>query len=394
MPRLLVLALLCLCPATLVADDEAGFVPLFNGRDFDGWKKAGGSASYRIEGDHVVGEVDPASKSNTFLCTEKNYGNFVLELDVKLDIPGDSGTQVRSHSAATKDGGTRVFGYQVEIDPSDRAWSGGLYDEGRRGWLYDLKGHPEAQKAFKKTDWNTYRIEAIGPHIRTWLNGVPCADVLDTMDLDGFIALQVHVGKEGRMRWKNVRVKDLGTNAWKPMFDGKSLAGWTPTGGGKWTVEKGELHGSNTTAEPRHGHLFAEGMVGDFAMKLKYESIKGNSGVYFRVEEGGSLGVQGFQAEIDPSNDVGGLYETEGRGWVVQPRPEDVKKWIKPKGWNELSLVALGDRVAVFVNGHKSAEIVDPKGRKSGRIALQLHGGQDVDVRFKEIEFLKIGAMP
>ncbi len=109
------------------------------------------------------------------------------------------------------------------------------------------------------------------------------------------------------------------------------------------------------------------------------------------MAESGSLGVSGFQAEIDPTNDVGGLYETEGRGWVVQPKPEDVKKWVKPETWNELSVVAIGDRVVVHVNGFKSAEIVDPKGRKRGKLALQLHGGQDVDVRFKDVEILDLG---
>ena len=109
----------------------------------------------------------PASKANTFLRTEKTYGDFILKLDLKLDIPGNSGIQFRSHQRPTKDGNGRVFGYQCEVDPSTRAWSGGLYDEARRGWLYPLDGHPEAQKAFKVEDWNTYVIEARGPTSRS-----------------------------------------------------------------------------------------------------------------------------------------------------------------------------------------------------------------------------------
>jgi Domain of Unknown Function (DUF1080) len=383
--------LACLLVASAPPDEvETGFVPMFDGKTLDGWKQVGGKANYRVDGDEIVGTVDPAMKGNSFLWTEKTYGDFILKLDLKLDIPGNSGIQFRSHERVEKDGSTRVFGYQAEVDPSARAWSGGLYDEARRAWLQDLKDRPEARKAFQLKGWNTYEIEARGPHLTIKLNGIPCSDYLDTADLEGFIALQVHAGKEGMIRWKNVRIKDLGRSSWKPLFDGKTLQGWEPKGGGSWTVEGGAILGTNAASEPRHGHLFSKEEFGDFAVRLKFESKLGNSGLYFRVDESGSLGVRGFQAEIDPSRDIGGLYETEGRGWVVQPKPEDVKKWVKPAGWNELSVVALGGRVVVAINGFKSAEILDPQGRKRGKLALQLHGGQDVDVRFKDIEVLEL----
>ena len=127
-PRLRTSLVRCLCGTALLAvstpapaDEEEGFVPLFDGKTLDGWKKVGGGATYRIEADEIVGEVGPGS--NTFLRTEKTYGDFILKLDVKLDVPGNSGIQFRSHQRARKDG--RVFGYQCEIDPSDRAWTGG-----------------------------------------------------------------------------------------------------------------------------------------------------------------------------------------------------------------------------------------------------------------------------
>jgi hypothetical protein len=209
LPGLTALLLLAVAPlatpAALADEDEKGFVPLFDGKTLDGWKKVGGGATYRVEDGMIVGEVGPGA--NTFLRSEKTYGDFILKLDVKLDIPGNSGIQFRSHQRE-KDG--RVFGYQCEIDPSDRAWTGGIYDEARRGWLYPLKGKPEAQKAFKKDDWNSFVIEARGSSLKTWVNGVPCAELDDTMDKEGFIALQVHAGKKGRIRWKNIRLKDLG----------------------------------------------------------------------------------------------------------------------------------------------------------------------------------------
>lgn len=183
--------------------DEQGFTPLFDGKTLTGWRQAGGEATYRVEDGQIVGEVGPGH--NSFLCTEKTFADFVLKLDVKLDVPGNSGIQFRSHQR--EDG--VVFGYQCEIDPSDRAWSGGIYDESRRGWLDTLENRPEARSALKKDAWNEFVIEAVGPSIKTWINGVPCAELTDTADAEGFIALQVHAGDQGKIRWRNIRLKEI-----------------------------------------------------------------------------------------------------------------------------------------------------------------------------------------
>jgi 3-keto-disaccharide hydrolase len=387
--------LAALCALAIVAAgaltaraDEQGFMPLWNGKDLSGWQKVGGGATYRVEGDSIVGEVGPGA--NTFLRTEKTYGDFILKLEAKLDVPGNSGIQIRSHQ---QNGNGRVFGYQCEIDPSARAWTGGIYDEGRRGWLYPLSEDEKARKAFKAADWNEFVIQAIGPTIKTWVNGVPCADLIDPMDMEGFIALQVHSGKQGRIRWRNIRLKDLGRSEWRPLWDGKTLEGWEKIGGGEWKIEEGAIHGTAAKTEPRHGHLISKNQYGDFAVRLKYFAKQGNSGLYFRTEKkNDAVGVAGFQAEIDPEKDAGGLYETSGRGWVVQPKPEDVKKWYKPNAWNEMSVVALGNRLVVHVNGFKTAEVKNDPGRMKGHIAVQLHGGQDMDVLFKDIEIMEIQA--
>jgi hypothetical protein len=379
------LVLLAALPVTRASAQAP--VALFDGKSLDGWKKVGGGATYRIEGAEIVGEVGPGS--NTFLRTEKTYGDFRLELDCKLDIPGNSGIQFRSHQRESENG--RVYGYQYEIDPSPRAWSGGIYDEAGRGWLFPLTGHPEAQKAFKVDDWNHFAIEARGPHLRTWLNGVACADLLDTKELEGFIALQVHSGKAGRIRWKNVMLTDYGRSRWEPLFDGKTLDGWSPAGGGSWAVKDGEIHGTSSPAEKAHGHLFSAATYGDFALRLKFKAEKGNSGVYFRAREGGNSGITGLQADIDPAKDTGGLYEIDGRGWLVRPSAEEFKTYYKPGDWNELAVVALGDRVVVQVNGKQTAEVRGETTATTGKVALQVHAGQDVNVRFKDIEVLKLG---
>ena len=281
---LLVLGLGGLAHAAEPGDD--GMVPLFDGKSFAGWKKVGGGANYSIEGDTIVGKVGPGS--NSFLRTVNTYGDFVLKVDLKLDVPTNSGIQFRSHQQPSADGNGRVFGYQCEVDPLPRAWSAGLYDEGRRLWLFPLEGHEEARKAFKLDDWNHFTIMACGPHLRTWLNGVPCADLIDTMDLEGFIALQVHAGKAGQIRFKNVRLKDLGLSNWKPLLDGKTLAGWTKIGGGRWLIEDGTIRPTDTGKATREGVLITDKTYSDFAVRLKYKGLEGNTGLCFRIEADGS----------------------------------------------------------------------------------------------------------
>ncbi|MBL7134401.1 MAG: DUF1080 domain-containing protein [Phycisphaerae bacterium] len=376
-----------------VAADKDGFVPLFDGKTLDGWTRLGGVAKYTVEDGEIVGSAVPGTP-NSFLCTKKHYGDFVLEYEFKVSPKLNSGVQVRSNSfKAYKNG--RVHGYQVEIDPSSRAWTAGIYEEGRRGWLNPLKGNPKAQKAFKQNQWNKVRVEAIGDSLKTWLNGVPAADLVDSMTLSGFIGLQVHgVGRNKdrageQVRWRNLRIKDMGIPTWKPLFDGKTLAGFSTLPGGKWEVVDGVLVGSSQRSEGRHGLLVSDAKYKDFTIRLQYKAVAGNSGFYFRCEKvKGAVGVHGFQAEIDAANDVGGLYETGGRAWVVKPDAKFVKKFFKPGQWNWMTVSARGRRIVVHVNNVKTAELKNDKGRTEGHVALQLHGGQDMRVEVKDLEIL------
>ncbi|TAJ21541.1 MAG: DUF1080 domain-containing protein, partial [Planctomycetota bacterium] len=168
--------------------------PLFDGRTLGGWH-ALGDALYTVEPGElnraeIVGKVGGGAQS--FLVSDRAFADFELELELRNEAPGNSGVQLRSH---VNDKG-RLYGYQIEIDPSVRAWSGGLYDEARRGWLDDLSDDEAARKAFKPGAWNRYRIVCDGPWIRAWVNGVPTADRLDPLDLEGHFALQVHSGKD------------------------------------------------------------------------------------------------------------------------------------------------------------------------------------------------------
>ena len=369
-------------------DDAGKFVPLFDGKTLDGWHQLGGKAEYTVEDGMIVGSSVP-NTSNSFLCTNKIYGDFILELEFKVDPGLNSGVQIRSSSFPDYRKG-RVHGYQVEIDPGSRAWSAGIYDEGRRGWLNNLKENEPARKAFKPEAWNKFRIQAVGDSIKTWLNGVPAADLVDSMTHAGFIGLQVH-GVGGRteplrVRWRNIRIQDLGR---VPLFDGKTLKGWHALPGGQWEVKDGVILGTSKASERRHGLLVSDKRYKDFTVRLKFKAVKGNSGLYFRTDKvPGPVGVHGFQAEIAEANDIGGLYETGGRAWVVKPTAEQVKKYFKPGEWNQITVSAHGRHVVVRVNGYKTAELKDDPGRLEGHLALQLHGGQEMHVEFKDIEML------
>jgi len=173
---------------------------------------------------------------------------------------------------------------------------------------------------------------------------------------------------------------------WQPLWDGQSLAGWHVIGKGDWKVEDGAIRGTHGQSEAEFGHLVTDESFGDFTVRLKFKCLAGNSGLYFRIEERGFSGVSGFQAEIDATRDVGGLYETNGRQWVSQPTPEQVATWFKPGEWNEMTVSAHGGHIVVHINGKKSAELPDDPGRREGKLALQLHGSHDGDVWFKDIE--------
>ena len=185
---------------------------LFDGESLSGWQQIGGEAKYTVKNGQIIGETVPDTP-NSFLCTKQHYGDFILEVEFKLNGPLNSGIQIRSNSFSEYNDG-QVHGYQVEIDPSDREWTGGIYDEGRRGWLNTLEGNPAAQKAYQAGQWNKFRIEAIGNTIKTWLNDVPASHLYDTMTRSGFIALQVHgIGKHKervglQVSWKNIRILD------------------------------------------------------------------------------------------------------------------------------------------------------------------------------------------
>lgn len=184
---------------------------LFDGQTLDGWAVCGGAAEFSVRDGVIVGSTRPNS-GNTFLVTREEFDDFELLLEFRTHADLNSGVQIRSAvEGGVENRAGRVSGYQVEIDPSERAYTGGLYDEARRGWLFPLIDNPAARSAFRTNDWNTVRVLAEGPRVRTWINGVPAADVHDAFAGKGHIALQVHgVGPredELRVEFRGIRAR-------------------------------------------------------------------------------------------------------------------------------------------------------------------------------------------
>jgi hypothetical protein len=206
-----------------------GWINLFDGKTLNGWAVHSGKATYAVENGTIVGTAVLGSP-NSFLCTEKEFGDFILEFEVKVDPDLNSGVQFRSlipREAMTikveQDGkqidrkipADRVYGYQVEIATQQSGASGNVYDEARRAVFLDsFKDRPKARTAFKDGKWNKYKVECRGESIRTWVNGVPAADFKDSVTLRGIIGLQVHqVPKDKfkpyQVRWRKIRLQEL-----------------------------------------------------------------------------------------------------------------------------------------------------------------------------------------
>lgn len=214
------------CKQSEKVSESSDWELLFNEQNLNNWEVRNGTAEYSIEKKELIGTAK-LNTPNTFLCTRKMFDDFILELELKVDEPLNSGIQIRSNSIPTYYDGA-VHGYQVEVDPSPRAFSGGIYDESRRGWIYPLCENSKGRKGFKNGKWNKYRIEAIGSSIRVWINGIQTANLRDNLTAKGFIGLQVHgIGKDSSMvgktvRWRNVKIATNNLEKLQLPDDGKT----------------------------------------------------------------------------------------------------------------------------------------------------------------------------
>lgn len=177
----------------------------------------------------------------------------------------------------------------------------------------------------------------------------------------------------------------------EPLLVPGSFDGWHTAPGGEWRWQGDTLIGTSPKSERRHGLLISDRRYRDFEVRFEFRTVSGCSGFYFRVDENDrATGVAGFQAEVDPSMETGGLYETGGRAWVVKPDAERVQEIYRPGEWSRMSVRAVGGDVDVHVNGHLTASLRDDPGRREGHFALQLHGSQDLHVEFRNVELREL----
>ena len=302
-----------------VAQSSQGWENLITDHSLKGWKKLGGAAIFSVENEVIVGTAVTDSV-NTFLVTEKEYGDFILELDAKIESPlGNSGIQTRSHFGGADHPG-KVYGRQVEIDPSDRRWSGGIYDEARRDWIYPLDLHPTAKAAFLPGQYNHFKIECIGNTIKTWINQQPIAYVVDTVDSKGFIGLQVHAPGTGaaigkKVFFKNIRIKTSGlkeqafpagifvvnnvanqltdyeqSTGWHLLFDGHSSKGWISAKGDHFPAQGWSIHDGIIEVLSSEGKEAANG--GDIVTEKLYKAF--DLSFQFKLTPGANRGVKYF----------------------------------------------------------------------------------------------------
>jgi hypothetical protein len=382
---------------------EEPWISLYNGENLDGWVQKGGKAKYEARDNMIIGTTVPNTE-NSFLCTEKLYGDFILELEVSDDTALNSGIQFRSNEYQNG----RVHGYQAEIDPNTGGYSGGIYDEARRAWLQYLPEGEPGRNAYKIGKWNKYRIEAIGNSLKIWINGMMCANVIDAADDSGFIALQVHsVDVERRpwtegvqVKWRNIRILTenpekyrtvdaaeipvtvtLLTNeltdtekaeGWKLLFDGKTTQGWRgahkesfPEKG--WSVSP---EGALTVKTSGGGESAAGGDIVtvdeysnfDFRVDVRL-TPSANSGIKYYVTEiekpdGSAIGLE-YQLLDDNLNPdaVEGRSGNRTMASLYDLIPAASNKYVCRLGqWNMVRIVSKGSHVEHWLNGSKVLE--------------------------------------
>ena len=387
------------------------WLSLFDGKTLNGWKVLNGTAEYKVENGEIVG-ISKTGSPNTFLATEKNYSDFILEYEMKMESGLNSGVQIRSNSIKDYKNG-RVHGYQVECDDSERRWSGGIYDEARRGWLYSLEYNQSAKSAFKNGEWNKYRVEAIGNSIRTWINGQPVANLVDDLTAEGFIGLQVHsIGNnkenEGKtICWRNIRImtnnlesarmkmpEDVREvsyltntltekekqNGWQLLWDGKTTNGWKsarseafPNRG--WHVADRTLvvESADGAESGNGGDIITEKRYKNFVLEVDFYLTEGaNSGIKYFVQgnlnkgEGSAIGCE-FQILDDKNHPdaklgvlgnrtLASLYDLiPANGKFFNPNLQ-TKRFNGVNSWNRARIEVTGNHVAHYLNGTKVVE--------------------------------------
>ena len=380
------------------ASAAEGDVQLFNGKDLTGWQVHYKEPGPKIEDVWSVkdgGVLHCKGEPRGYIYTDKDYTSFKLKLEWRgVGKPGNSGVLLRvqePHKVWPKS-----IEAQLQSKNAGDIWNIDKFPmkvaEERTKGRHTRKQHETNEKPIEGGEWNTYEITLDGPNLELKVNGLVQNRAYDCEVSPGKIALQ---SEGAEIEFRNIvltPLPDEGVTA-KLAKDAKrleGLEGWHVLGKGNWTYKDGVIEGSQPEATKTYTHVVSDKSYKNFKASLKYKAVKGNSGFYFRVQPADESRMMGIQAEIDEARDAGGMYESYGRNWLSQPKKEDAAKYFKPGEWNEMTVEGHGPHVVVHVNGVKASEINDQSIRMEGPFALQIHGGQDVHVMFKDIKVEEI----
>ncbi|MCF8234656.1 MAG: DUF1080 domain-containing protein [Bacteroidales bacterium] len=388
-------------PDKTAKEQDDNFVYLFDGTNADQWRSFKSDylpANWVVQDSNLV-TLGQGGDLGGDIITKDTYEDFDLSLEWAISKGGNSG----------------IFFHVLENDYLT------VYATGPEYQLIDDIGFPHKLEEWQKTganyamhnadtnkkklmpvgQFNTSHIRVKDEHVTHWLNGEKVLEYDLWTDewkervqnskwkdyLAYGLARRGHIGLQDHgsvVKFRNIRIEDL-TEKGKALFNGKDLEGWKIHGTEKWYVENGKLV-CESGPDKQYGYLATDSLYDDFILRLKFkQESDGNSGVFFRSVLDGT-NIKGWQVEVAPQGrDSGGIYESGGRGWLYQI-PEEKEDILKPGEWNDMTIKVEGGHVMVWLNNELMTDLQDEKiGEGKGVIALQIHSGEDVKIRWKDI---------
>lgn len=395
------------------AEIADGWVLLFDGEDLSQWKDYNGTEltnGWKVV-DGCIQAPGDGSDGSGYIVTKKKYADFELMWDWKLTHGGNSGMiyhVVESPVFKTP----YITGPEYQLIDNE-GWEEVNAPSKLEEWQklgVDYAMHLPDYTGVKINppgEWNTSKIVFDNGHVEHWLNGKKILEFQAWTDdwfarknsgkwanapeyglaHEGLICLQDHGDPAS---FKNLKIKELPHKGGETvsLFNGKDLTGWEGFGSGKWSVDaEGNLVTENGD-DRQYGYLCTRANYKDFDLTVEFNQVSdGNSGLFFHSFIEGYNRVHGWQCEVAPKgNDTGGIYESYGRGWLIQI-PDEKENILKEHDWNTLRLRVEGDHVQTWLNGQPMADITDAKiGDADGRLMLQIHDGNNIIVKWRNFK--------
>ncbi|MEN8120680.1 MAG: DUF1080 domain-containing protein [Bacteroidota bacterium] len=385
----------------VVNETKSEWKVLFDGKTTSGWRNYGKKtiSGWKVI-DGILHNSGSGSDHGGDIVTIDEYEDFEIYFEWKIAKESNSGVFFHVNESA----GAAIYYSGPEYQLlDDVGWPSKLKGAQYSGANYDMNG-PINAKVKPLNEFNASRIIVKDTHVEHWLNDVKVVEYELWSDewkknvqsskwkdhpkygifKKGSIGLQDH---GGLTMFRNIKIKDL-TDYGKSIFNGKNLDGWKIHGTEKWYVENGELI-CESGPDKKYGYLATTNKYKDFILRLKFkQEADGNSGVFFRSSIEGTK-IAGWQVEVAPKDhDTGGIYESYGRGWLYKI-PENKENILKENEWNDMTIKVQGNRVMVWLNNELMTDLKDDKiGEANGVVALQIHDGGGIKVRWKDI-FIK-----